>query len=65
MIAFNGSQEFLSTQKTVFVLGASASRPYGLPTGGELRTELCASCHQKPAGRVEPFRFMTGLCIDE
>ena len=24
-------------QKTVFVLGAGASKPYGFPTGGELR----------------------------
>jgi hypothetical protein len=29
------------TQATVFVLGAGASRPYGFPTGAELRREIC------------------------
>lgn len=27
--------------KTVFILGAGASRPYGYPTGGELREKIC------------------------
>jgi hypothetical protein len=30
----------LITQSTVFVLGAGASHPYGLPLGGSLRTDI-------------------------
>ncbi len=30
-------------EKTVFILGAGASRPYGYPVGKELREEICSS----------------------
>lgn len=31
--------------KTVFVLGAGASKPYGLPSGAELRNNICKSAY--------------------
>lgn len=33
-------------KKTVFVLGAGASKPFGFPTGPELRSRLCYELHQ-------------------
>lgn len=29
------------TRRTVLVLGAGASKPYGYPLGGELRNQIC------------------------
>ena len=29
------------TKKTVLVLGAGASKPFGLPTGKELKNDVC------------------------
>jgi hypothetical protein len=37
-MCLGGSQ--LIRQKTVFVLGAGASRPYGFPPGEELRAQI-------------------------
>lgn len=31
------------TERAVFVLGAGASKPYGYPTGAELRNEICSN----------------------
>lgn len=35
------------TDKTVFILGAGASKPYGYPTGGDLRKKICKEFTQK------------------
>lgn len=29
------------TENTIFILGAGASKPYGFPTGAELREQIC------------------------
>jgi hypothetical protein len=48
----------------VFILGAGASWPYGLPTGAELRRLLCADLRNESSetfGRVRDCGFQPGL----
>jgi hypothetical protein len=42
------------TVKTIFVLGAGASKPYGFPLGRKLLFEAC-DCLAKPTGNARNF----------
>lgn len=44
-------------KRTVFVLGAGASVPYGFPTGGELVDHICAEILISDRARVPPRRM--------
>lgn len=39
-------------EKTVFILGAGANKPYGFPTGNELREQICRNSYKNIVSKI-------------
>jgi len=47
LFILNTNQIKMITEQTVFIIGAGGSKPFGFPTGQDLREDICLNYHNK------------------